>query len=305
MGLSHAKPLPELSASEIAEFWEHVDVRGPEECWPWKGFCNSYGVGCFCLSQESHNGRKLATHRVALFLHSGVDPVGLYVRHIGLPDGETHKKCCNAAHLFPASIRNAEILLPGTRFGEWTVLSHAGFRKSRAFFMCRCSCGTEKVVKAYNLRKGISKNCGCVNLSERRIRPFESLYRMARASATKRGRREFALSYEEFVEFTNIHDCHYCGAPVVWMKYSPGKRRTSARYNLDRKDGAGGYVRENLVVCCKRCNWAKNNHFTYAEWLEIGQLIRTWATRDDYRAPFLPPGKLPRLFKKAAIPVTF
>lgn len=42
-------------------------------------------------------------------------------------------------------------------YGRWTVLEHIG-QKAR----CRCECGTERLVVAYDLRKGVSTNCGCV-----------------------------------------------------------------------------------------------------------------------------------------------
>ena len=48
----------------------------------------------------------------------------------------------------------------------------------------------------------------------------------------------------------------------------------STAYNLDRKDSIKGYTKENCVVCCKRCNRAKSNLFSYEEWLEIGKFIQ-------------------------------
>jgi 5-methylcytosine-specific restriction endonuclease McrA len=45
---------------------------------------------------------------------------------------------------------------------------------------------------------------------------------------------------------------------------------------LDRKDSSKPYEMENIVVCCVRCNKAKNTHFTYEEWKELGTVIRKW-----------------------------
>lgn len=44
----------------------------------------------------------------------------------------------------------------GDKFGEWTVIKNLGDRH----FLCRCSCGVEKSVHSYDLRKGKSKSCG-------------------------------------------------------------------------------------------------------------------------------------------------
>lgn len=40
--------------------------------------------------------------------------------------------------------------------GHWQVLDKPG-----AKWLCRCTCGTEKLVAAKNLRSGRSKSCGC------------------------------------------------------------------------------------------------------------------------------------------------
>lgn len=54
-------------------------------------------------------------------------------------------------------------LQPGQRFEEWTVLEKVGVKNKskQAFYLCRCSCGTEKEVNGSNLRTGASTCCGC------------------------------------------------------------------------------------------------------------------------------------------------
>lgn len=44
-------------------------------------------------------------------------------------------------------------------------------------------------------------------------------------------------------------------------------------YNLDRKDPAVGYQKDNCVVCCALCNRAKGDNFSYEEFLLIGPLV--------------------------------
>lgn len=45
---------------------------------------------------------------------------------------------------------------PGDRFGEWEVLSYEGNKK----YLCRCSCGNERLVFRKNLLDGTSTSCG-------------------------------------------------------------------------------------------------------------------------------------------------
>lgn len=44
----------------------------------------------------------------------------------------------------------------GKQFGEWSVLS----RDTTGKYLCRCSCGTERLLTGYQLRTGTSKSCG-------------------------------------------------------------------------------------------------------------------------------------------------
>ena len=52
--------------------------------------------------------------------------------------------------------------LTGQTFGRWTVLETAGRNKlGQDQYLCRCECGTERVVAGPRLRNGTSKSCGC------------------------------------------------------------------------------------------------------------------------------------------------
>lgn len=53
--------------------------------------------------------------------------------------------------------------LTGRRFGRLTVIGRAGSDKQdNAMWLCRCDCGTEKVIRGYHLRSGIIRSCGCL-----------------------------------------------------------------------------------------------------------------------------------------------
>jgi hypothetical protein len=59
--------------------------------------------------------------------------------------------------------RSHLIDLTGMRFGWWLVLCKAERRGKAACaeWVCRCSCGTEKVFRSAILRKGRTLSCGC------------------------------------------------------------------------------------------------------------------------------------------------
>lgn len=55
--------------------------------------------------------------------------------------------------------------MTGQVFGKWTVLRMAVRTSTdghkRTSCLCRCDCGTERVVYAQSLRSGQTRSCGC------------------------------------------------------------------------------------------------------------------------------------------------
>src|SRR6266567_7092181 len=73
-------------------YWEKVDVRGPDECWPWTASRHPYGYGWFRLDQKT----MVQAHRYGLTLALGrpIKP--------GYESCHTcnNPPCCNPKHLY-------------------------------------------------------------------------------------------------------------------------------------------------------------------------------------------------------------
>ena len=56
--------------------------------------------------------------------------------------------------------------LEGRTFGRLLVLSYERKdERSQSYWLCRCVCGTMKVVRGNRLLGGLTKSCGCLRLS--------------------------------------------------------------------------------------------------------------------------------------------
>lgn len=58
--------------------------------------------------------------------------------------------------------------ISGEKFGRWTVIKRVGELKQKNStipkYLCRCDCGTEKIVLSNSLKNGSSLSCGCYRL---------------------------------------------------------------------------------------------------------------------------------------------
>lgn len=65
--------------------------------------------------------------------------------------------------------------MTGQRVGRPLVIKRAyappDSRRSHAYWLCRCECGTEKVVSRNDLRNGRKRSCGCLrrDMDKRRV----------------------------------------------------------------------------------------------------------------------------------------
>ncbi len=105
-------------------FWERVDRRGPDECWPWMGAPDKKGYGR--LGRGGRSGGDIFAHRLAWAIAHGPIPDGMCVCHHC-----DNPRCCNAeAHLFLGTI--ADNNLDMRQKGRASGGSRAGTRNHKA-----------------------------------------------------------------------------------------------------------------------------------------------------------------------------
>ena len=80
---------------QVKRFWEQVDVKDKDSCWPWQGTVKEKKNDSFaCFPSPCHSAKTQSAHRVAFWLSRGY--TGKYRVFIG-KNCEPH--CCNPAHL--------------------------------------------------------------------------------------------------------------------------------------------------------------------------------------------------------------
>ena len=167
--------------------------------------------------------------------------------------------------------------LVGQRFGKIVVTAEAPRKEGYIYWVCQCDCGKQTTVRTASLRKGETKSCGCNHFH---LPPGEAgrnhvLYRY-RYAAKKRN-RVWKLSVEQATALLT-GSCHYCGLPP--SQKSGGTKRCPFRgvfyYNgIDRKDNNKGYIENNVVSCCKQCNFFKGT-LPYVEFVDWIKRVVTW-----------------------------
>src|ERR1039457_4439245 len=85
---------------DISRFWSRVDVRGPDECWPWRGLRDAQGSGLFYFRDEYGKRKRTRAHRWLLGYMRGQP---LILKPTGVEEGChrcDNEPCCNLAHLY-------------------------------------------------------------------------------------------------------------------------------------------------------------------------------------------------------------
>jgi hypothetical protein len=173
--------------------------------------------------------------------------------------------------------------ITGQRFDMLTVVEFVGLTKHKAEWLCQCDCGSTKVIKGVDLRRGNSGSCGCRTLKK-------TVERSTTHGATKGG--HFLGAYRSWRSMKQRCDCpsngsydrygaigiRYCEAWADFEAFYADMGDRPEGFSLDRIDPRLGYSTEN-------CRWipnneqAKNQRKTVRVVLDGEQMIQADAAR--------------------------
>jgi len=86
--------------------------------------------------------------------------------------------------------------------------------------------------------------------------------------------KPFKITRKEFIVWYNSQPkiCAYCDLPEDKIsKFYDAYNKWSSRLSVDAKDNNVGYILENIVLCCRRCNSLKSDLLSYDEMREFAQ----------------------------------
>jgi hypothetical protein len=146
--------------------------------------------------------------------------------------------------------------LIGQSFNRFSVIEEvkkpSHIKKPSRYWLCKCACGTEKIVEMYNLTSGHSKSCGCLK-NEKCGNSFRS--------HGKRWTPEYKSWYGMKDRCNNPKSNPYKdyggrGIEVCnkWLNsfekfYEDMGQKPSPRHSIDRIDNEGNYTKGN-------CKWS-------------------------------------------------
>ena len=165
------------------------------------------------------------------------------------------------------------------RFGMLVAIKPSGKTKhDQTMWLCKCDCGTFKSIRAYTLRNGRSKSCGC----------------QARIGNNKRHGMTDTATYRSWCHMKERCDNSSCKSYDRYggrgIKYAPSwaifenfladmGEKPAGRYSLDRIDNDGDYTPQN-------CRWANDlqqannsSHVHSLTYLGFTLSVAEWARR--------------------------
>lgn len=155
------------------------------------------------------------------------------------------------------------------KFGMLTCISYSHSDGKNSWWLCRCDCGTEKILRSVNMRNKNNVSCGCHRKKKgnqhnawRGIGQLgNSVYGRLKLLAKKR-----SIPFEVSQEFLwklfekQKAKCALSGIDIILpTDYRPGYNSRSTA-SLDRIDSSKGYTNDNVQWVHKKINMMKQTY---------------------------------------------
>lgn len=163
---------------------------------------------------------------------------------------------------------------------KFTSIDKRGRLRSYVKFDCiNCKNETVQRIDEYNRKGKLCKDCKIKQNSENQLlnKDLELVCSANLLSQLKRRylKKGLTSNLNKYEVLSLIKDnCHYCGSEPLNKKiYKQKHFEYNFIYNgIDRVDSKKGYIKGNVVTCCKKCNLAKSD-MEYNEFINHIKII--------------------------------
>jgi len=170
----------------------------------------------------------------------------------------------------------------GDKHGRWTVISNQEFRKytHHIAYLCRCECGTERVMSRSLLQRGTTLSCGCLGRDVSKIKNRKHGLWRHRLYGVWRSMKERC--------YNPNHDAYarYGGRGIVvcrrWISdperfIRDNEARAKPGLTLDRINNDGPYSPENCRWVDRRTQTLNRHNNRILEFRGKRQTLAEWS----------------------------
>jgi hypothetical protein len=156
----------------------------------------------------------------------------------------------------PCANQHKASQLVGQTFGAWTVIQRMPNDPTMPHtqWLCRCSCGTERIIPATNLKQSNSLGClRCAQANRSAIHPINVAFSHVKCNALKR-RLSFNVTKEQVYEIMQQQNFKCALTGIELTLNCKDKYYKGCNASLDRIDSNRGYELNNVQWVYKPIN---------------------------------------------------
>ena len=173
--------------------------------------------------------------------------------------------------------------LVGQQFERLTVIKRVPVPKGRplqkAYWLCKCECGSNVIVPTEKLTGKETRSCGCLRMerlngihyTERDV--TKDVFRPILCNM-QRSRHSVSLTLQDLKEvWANQQGiCTYTGLKLLLPTWGDCIKKDIHLASVDRIDSSKGYERDNIQFVSAIANYAKNT-FTHEQMVDFCKIV--------------------------------